>query len=57
MIDDEAARDLAIAFYARLRENPDAAGALRAAALELRADPRFAHPGYWAFPRVVSGGS
>lgn len=48
-VNDEATALLIDRFYAELtRSGQSRAGALRAAQLEIRDTPRFAHPGYWA---------
>ncbi|MBM4131950.1 CHAT domain-containing protein, partial [bacterium] len=53
-IDDRAAEAMATAFYRRWRPGEDAAAALRAAMLDLRAEPGLEHPGAWAFLRVIA---
>ena len=57
----DSTADLMIAFHRRLRVRlarpsgqRDLAGALRMAALEIKRDPRYRHPFYWA-PFVVIG--
>jgi CHAT domain-containing protein/Tfp pilus assembly protein PilF len=57
----DSTAELMIAFHRRLRERlsrpagqRDIAGALRMAALEVKRDPRYRHPFYWA-PFVVVG--
>lgn len=53
-VDDEASAELMRRFYRRLRRGDSKAEALRRARFELRGDPRFAHPYYWA-PFVLVG--
>ncbi len=56
-VDDEASRDLALAFYRHWLAGMDEARALRAAQRELpAADERWRHPYFWAFIRYVGGG-
>ena len=52
---DEGAAAFAARFYERL-ESHGAAGALAAAQREMRADPRWAHPYYWAGYQVAGRG-
>jgi CHAT domain-containing protein len=47
-VDDEATRDLMIAFYDGLRRNESPSAALRKAKLSLLSRPQTAHPFYWA---------
>jgi tetratricopeptide (TPR) repeat protein len=47
-VDDAAGAVFADLFYRQLDRSPDAVAAVRAAQRALRADPRFAHPFYWA---------
>ncbi|MAG29964.1 MAG: hypothetical protein CL908_03605 [Deltaproteobacteria bacterium] len=48
-VNDEATARLIDSFYEELaKPEQSRAGALRAAQLEVRGTPRFAHPGYWA---------
>lgn len=54
-VDDEAARDLAVRFYAHWWTGAPLPAALRMAQLDLRdAGPRWAHPYYWAFHQVMA---
>lgn len=53
-VDDEASAVFMDAFYRGLRRGHDKAEALRLAKVELRSDPRYAHPYYWA-PFVLLG--
>jgi CHAT domain-containing protein len=59
----DSTADLMIAFHRRLQAQlarrssaPDVAGALRAAALQIRRDPRYRHPFHWAAFLVVGDG-
>lgn len=52
---DEAAKHLALEFYAEWQRGSNPAVSLRAAQLALRDDPHWSHPFYWAAFRVVSG--
>jgi CHAT domain-containing protein len=47
-INDVASGELVAAFYKGIRSGQSKAQALREAQLALAADPRFAHPAYWA---------
>lgn len=53
-VDDAASAEFMGLFYSALREGLTKAKALRRARVELRADPRYRHPYYWA-PYVVLG--
>jgi len=56
-VDDEAAQRLSILFYEHWLNGLDKASALRQAQLDLAAqDPRWSHPYYWAFFRVIGRG-
>lgn len=45
---------LLVSFYRHMKRRPSLAAALRAAALETKADPRYEHPFYWA-PYILVG--
>jgi len=47
-VDDDATRALMEAFYARWKDGTSTAEALRDARARVRAEPRWAHPRYWA---------
>jgi CHAT domain-containing protein len=47
-VDSEATRQLMDFFYRQLLSGHDVARSLRAAQMELAAQPRMAHPYYWA---------
>jgi CHAT domain-containing protein/Tfp pilus assembly protein PilF len=47
-VDDEATAIFMTSFYRHLKDGMGKAEALRAAQAELRADPKYAHPYYWA---------
>lgn len=54
-VDDEAARELAVRFYAHWQDGAGIPDALRMAQLDLRdARPSRAHPYYWAFHQVMA---
>lgn len=56
-IDDEAARQMATAFYRHYIVNDNRAASLRAALIDLRSrDPRWSHPAYWAYYHLLEGG-
>ena len=55
LVDDEAGRAVAEAFYRHWLGGEEPAAALRAALLETKeVDPRWAHPFYWAFYQVIA---
>jgi CHAT domain-containing protein len=54
-VDDEATRQLRVAFYRRLASGEGRAEALRQASLALLKDPMHRHPFYWA--SFISTGS
>lgn len=57
-VEDAAARYLAESFYHHRRDGKNWAAALRSAQLDVRsADPRWRHPYYWAFTRLLVSGS
>jgi MYXO-CTERM domain-containing protein len=47
-VDDDATRDLMVAFYDALRGGADRAAALRSAQQSLYQTPKYAHPHFWA---------
>ena len=47
-VDDVATRDLMAGYYARLKEGRPRSSALRDIQLEIAANPKYAHPYYWA---------
>jgi tetratricopeptide (TPR) repeat protein len=47
-VDDEATHALMTAFYKRWKAGSSASKALREAQQEVRSDPRWSHPSYWA---------
>ncbi|MFD9030636.1 CHAT domain-containing protein [Streptomyces sp. NPDC059567] len=53
-VDSAVTRSLMNGYYSRVKRNADVPGAMRDAALELRAEPDTAHPYYWG-PFVVVG--
>lgn len=55
-VNDESSSSLVSDFYTQLRDHPDIskAKALQAAQIKLLADPRYAHPCYWA-PYLIIG--
>ena len=56
-VDDEAGAALAESFYRHWLQGTEKAEALRAAQLDLRLNhPRWSHPYYWAFYRLIGEG-
>ncbi len=47
-VDDAATRDLMAGYYARLKAGKPRSSALRDVQLEIHANPKYAHPYYWA---------
>jgi CHAT domain-containing protein len=47
-VDDAATRDLMSAYYRRLRDGKGRSAALREVQLEIHANPKYAHPYFWA---------
>jgi CHAT domain-containing protein len=47
-VDDAATRDLMAGYYARLKAGKARSSALRDIQLEIHANPKYAHPYYWA---------
>ena len=55
-VNDQSSASLVSDFYTQLRDHPERskAKALQAAQIKLLADPRYAHPCYWA-PYLIIG--
>jgi CHAT domain-containing protein len=53
-VEAASSTSLLVSFYRHMKRQPSLATALRAAALETKADPRYEHPFYWA-PYILVG--
>lgn len=53
-VEAASSTNLLVAFYRHMKRQPSFAVALRSAALETKADPRYEHPFYWA-PYILVG--